>query len=70
MGNEEKLLSVREAAEKLGVNRQRVQQFIEAERLPAQKVGAYYVIRESDLELVRERKTGRPPKIKEDNKLK
>jgi len=27
-------------------------------------VGAYYVIREIDLELVRERKAGRPPKVK------
>ena len=56
-----KLLSVREAAEALGVNRQRVQQLIESKRLPAEKVGSYYVIRESDLKLVRNRKPGRPP---------
>lgn len=59
-----KLLSVKQAAAALGVNRQRVQQLIESKRLPAQKVGAYYVIREIDLELVRERKAGRPPKAK------
>jgi excisionase family DNA binding protein len=59
-----KLLSVKQAAVALGVNRQRVQQLIEAKRLPAEKVGAYYVIREIDLELVRERKVGRPPKAK------
>jgi excisionase family DNA binding protein len=63
-GDETKLLSVKQAAAALGVNRQRVQQLIEAKRLPAEKVGAYYVIREIDLELVRERKAGRPPKAK------
>jgi excisionase family DNA binding protein len=63
---ETKLLSVREAAEVLGVNRQRVQQLIEAKRLPAAKVGAYYVIKESDLKLVEDRKPGRPPKPKEE----
>ena len=60
------LLSVKQAAEILGVNRQRVQQLIESERLPAQKVGTYYVIKESDLELVKERRTGRPAKEKTD----
>jgi excisionase family DNA binding protein len=63
-GDETKLLSVRQAAAALGVNRQRVQQLIESKRLPAQKVDTYYVIREVDLELVRERKAGRPPKAK------
>ncbi|HYG10354.1 MAG TPA: helix-turn-helix domain-containing protein [Pyrinomonadaceae bacterium] len=62
--DETKLLSVKQAAAALGVNRQRVQQLIESKRLPAQKVGAYYVIREIDLELVRERKAGRPSKAK------
>jgi excisionase family DNA binding protein len=62
--DETKLLSVKQAAAALGVNRQRVQQLIESKRLPAQKVGAYYVILEADLELVRERKAGRPPKVK------
>jgi excisionase family DNA binding protein len=62
--DETKLLSVKQAAAALGVGRQRVQQLIEAKRLPAQKVGAYYVILEADLELVRERKAGRPPKVK------
>ncbi len=62
------LLSVKQAAEILGVNRQRVQQLIEAERLPAEKVGTYYVIKEIDLELVRERKNGRPAKEKESPK--
>ena len=64
MSKETKLLSVIEAAEKLGVSRWRVNQFINEGRLPSQKVGRSYVIRESDLELVRERQTGRPPKAK------
>ena len=56
------LLSVTEAAKRLGVIRQRVFQFIQTGRLPAVMVGSQYVIKESDLELVAERKTGRPPK--------
>jgi excisionase family DNA binding protein len=67
---ETKLLSVKQAAAALGVNRQRVQQLIESKRLPAEKVGAYYVIREADLELVQERKVGRPPKAKVETNLK
>lgn len=59
-----KLLSVPEAAEQLGVSRWRVNQFINEGRLPARKVGRSYVILESDLELVRERKPGRPFKSK------
>ncbi len=58
----DKLLSVKESAEILGVNRQRVQALITEERLPAQKIGNSYVIKESDLQLVKDRKTGRPPK--------
>ena len=66
MNKETKLLSVIEAAEKLGVSRIRVNQFIEEGRLPAQKVGRSYVILESDLQLVKDRKTGRPPKAKDE----
>ena len=64
MNKETKLLSVIEAAEKLGVSRIRVNQFIDEGRLPAQKVGRSYVILESDLQLVENRQTGRPPKDK------
>jgi excisionase family DNA binding protein len=60
----DKLLSVKEVAAILGVNHQRVQALISQGRLPAQKIGNSYVIKESDLELVKERKTGRPPKNK------
>jgi len=64
MNKETKLLSVIEAAEKLGVSRIRVNQFIDEGRLPAQKIGRSYVIKESDLQLVEDRPTGRPPKAK------
>ncbi len=62
---DEKLLSVKESAEMLGINRQRVQALITERRLPAQKIGNSYVIKKSDLELVKDRPTGRPPKEKD-----
>ncbi len=58
----DKLLSVKEVAKILAVNHQRVQALISQGRLPAQKIGNSYVIKESDLTLVAERKTVRPPK--------
>jgi len=66
MSKEIKLLSVIEASEKLGVSRWRVNQFIDEGRLPAQKVGRSYVILESNLPLVENRQTGRPPKAKDE----
>lgn len=66
MNKESNLLSVIEAAEKLGVSRIRVNQFINEGRLPAQKIGRSYVILESDLQLVENRQTGRPPKAKDE----
>lgn len=56
------LLSVKEAAENLGVTIGRVHQLITDKRLPAQKLGSQFVVKKEDLELVRERKTGRPRK--------
>ena len=58
------LLSTPQTAAKLGVTVARVQQLIWDGRLPAQKVGRDYVISEDDLKLVKDRKTGRPPKVK------
>lgn len=63
MSKEIKLLSVAEVAEKLGVTRARVNQFISENRLPAQRIGRSFVIREEDLSLVENRKTGRPLKM-------
>ncbi len=58
-------LTTREVAAKLGVSEGRVRQLIAENRLPTTKIGNSNLIKETDLELVRERKrTGRPPKIK------
>jgi excisionase family DNA binding protein len=57
-----KLLTTKEAAAKLGVSVLRVQQLIWAERLPAEKMGRDYFIKEDDLKLVADRKPGRPRK--------
>jgi excisionase family DNA binding protein len=67
-----KLLSTKEASERLGVSVLRIQQLIWDGRLPAQKVGRDYVINESDLKLVENRKPGRPKKAvkKESSKSK
>ncbi len=62
-----KLLSVAQVAERLGVTRARVNQFISENRLPAQRIGRSFVIREEDLSLVENRKSGRPPKGKGKN---
>ncbi|MGI8542158.1 MAG: helix-turn-helix domain-containing protein [Aridibacter sp.] len=56
------LLSTNQAAEILGVTPIRVRALIRDKRLPAQKIGRDYVIKESDLKLVKVRKPGRPPK--------
>lgn len=56
----DKLISTKEAAEKLGISLRRVQALVTSGRLPAQKIGNSYVMREDDLALVKERKAGRP----------
>ena len=56
------LLTTKQAAKILGVNRSRVLQLIGAGRLPAKKFGWVWMIREQDLEKVKNRKTGRPKK--------
>ncbi|CAN5176539.1 hypothetical protein BH20ACI1_BH20ACI1_20140 [soil metagenome] len=60
------LLTVKDVAKKLEISVWRVHQLIKGERLPAQKLGSQYVIKESDLQLVADRPTGRPPKDKDD----
>ncbi|MBS1796782.1 MAG: helix-turn-helix domain-containing protein [Acidobacteria bacterium] len=56
------LISSKVAANKLGVSLRRVQALITSGKLPAQKIGNSYVIKEKDLELVRVRIAGRPSK--------
>jgi excisionase family DNA binding protein len=56
------LLTTKQVAGRLGISLSRVHQLINEERLPAQKVGRDYVVKEEDLKLVEGRKVGRPPK--------
>lgn len=56
------LLTTAEAAAKLGVTRWRVNAMIRDKRLKAEKFGAFFLIRESDLKAVENRKVGRPSK--------
>ena len=61
----EKQLTTKEAAERLGVIPARVRQLILEGLLPAQKFGRDLMIKESDLELVKNRRgRGRPRKNK------
>ncbi len=62
------LISTKEASEKLGVSVLRVQQLIWGKRLPARRIGRDNIIDETDLQLVKERKNGRPPKVENGNK--
>jgi excisionase family DNA binding protein len=62
----EGFLTTKQVAVKLGVSVGRVQQLIAEGRLPATKIGQTNLVKESDLKLVQERKTGRPSKVKED----
>ena len=56
----DKILTAKQAAKALGVNDSRVRQLILAGRLPAQKFGHIWLIREKDLAKVADRKPGRP----------
>ena len=53
-------LSVAEAAIRLGISVRRVQQLVRAGRLPAKEFGGAFVIKEKDLEMVANRRPGRP----------
>jgi excisionase family DNA binding protein len=57
-------ISAPEAAEILGVSRQRVLQLIQQKRLKATMVGSVYLIKKADLANIEARKPGRPPKKK------
>jgi excisionase family DNA binding protein len=57
-------ISTTDAAERLGITRQRVLQLIEKGRLPASLFANVYMIREADLKLVQDRPPGRPAKPK------
>jgi len=55
-------ITTKEAAQKLEVSEGRIRQLVAEGRLPAVKVGQTNLVKESDLELVKDRKTGRPKK--------
>jgi excisionase family DNA binding protein len=57
-----KLLTTKQAAKALAVNDSRVRQLILSGRLPAQKFGRDWIIKENDLKRVADRKPGRPKK--------
>ena len=57
-----KMLTTKEVGERLGVTVQRIHALIRVGRLPAEKFGRDYLIQESDLKLVKDRKPGRPTK--------
>ena len=63
------LITTKVAAERLGISMRRVLALIKEGRLPSQQFGRDHLIKESDLELVKERKTGRPPKVKGENEI-
>jgi excisionase family DNA binding protein len=55
-------VSVNEAAEIKGVTRQRILQYINDGRLPAQKFADVYMIRRKDLDAIELKAPGRPRK--------
>lgn len=57
-----KMLTTREAAERLGITVGRVRQMVIKGQLPSEKFGRDLMIAETDLMLVAERKPGRPRK--------
>ncbi len=62
-----KLLTTAEVADRLGITVGRVQQLIWEGKLPAERMGRDYLIKESDLALVTDRPgRGRPPLTEEE----
>jgi excisionase family DNA binding protein len=57
-----KIINTKQAAKLLCVNDSRVRQLILAGRLPAQKIGRDWIVKEKDLKYVADRKPGRPRK--------
>ena len=63
-------LTTQEAAARLSISVIRVRQLIGGGRLPAEKFGRDYMIKEEDLDLVADRKPGRPTKAQTEVALK
>ncbi len=60
-------LTTKQASEILGVSQRRVIALIEQGKLKADKFAGVYAIAQKDLETVRNRKNGRPPKAENGN---
>lgn len=58
--DDETLLTTVQAGARLGISDQRVRVLIKEGRLPATKIGGRWLIKESDLDAVRDRRPGRP----------
>jgi excisionase family DNA binding protein len=63
-----KVIGTAEAAKRLNVTVSRVQKMIVAKRLKATKLGNVWLIDPKDLEAVKDRKVGRPRKLRKGNK--
>ena len=63
--NDNDLLSTAAAAREIGVCRSRANVLIQSGRLKATRIGNAWVVRRRDLDAVRDRPNGRPPKISE-----
>jgi excisionase family DNA binding protein len=63
-----KIISTAEAAKRLNVTPDRVRKMIEAKRLKATKLGNVWLIDTKDLEAVKDRKVGRPRKVRKGTK--
>jgi excisionase family DNA binding protein len=56
-------ITTTEAAERLGISSARIRQLVASGKLPAQKFGPVNMVKEADLDLIRNRPSaGRPPK--------
>lgn len=66
----DKNLSTAEAAERLGITRQRVIQLIASGKLRAEKFANVYMIPEAALKEVADRPVGRPPGVRSEAKPK
>jgi excisionase family DNA binding protein len=62
------IIGTTEAAKRLGVNTSRVRALIDSGRLKATKVGGAWLIDPKDLDAVKNRKPGRPRKVRKGTK--
>jgi excisionase family DNA binding protein len=65
-----KIIGTAEAAKRLGVTVSRVLKMIRAKRLKATKFGNVWMIDPKDLDAVKDRKVGRPRKVRKSTKRK